>query len=73
MFNGLIKSIGQSVIQDLVTASAVYLGAHGVITNNQTQDYEGAAFFLAMLAFNAALQHIQTSSPATPAIKGPTP
>lgn len=79
MFNGIVKTIGQSVIQDLCVSAGAVLTAHGFLASSQSQEFEGSAFFLAMLAFNAVLQHLQTATPeasqsstASTNPKGPT-
>lgn len=72
MFNGIVKTIGQSVIQDLCVSAGAILTARGFLVSSQAQEFEGSAFFFAMLAFNAVLQHIQSSTASTN-LKGPTP
>lgn len=51
--NEILKAIAPRIVQDLITASATYLTAHGIITGSQTQDFIGAAFFLGMLIVNS--------------------
>lgn len=60
MFSGLEKSVAQSVIQDLATAGAAWLGLHGFLGAGDTQGFIGSVCFLGMLAVNAYLQHTQT-------------
>lgn len=47
-----IKTLAPRLVQDLVTALAGYLAAHGYITADQTQSLIGAAFFIVMLIVN---------------------
>lgn len=55
----MLKSIVQSLVQDAATAAAGYFSAHGFITADQTQGLIGSVVFLAMLIFNAVMQHKQ--------------
>lgn len=64
MFNSLVKSVSQSVVQDVATSAAAYFAAHGWITADQTQGFVGSVFFLGMLAVNAYFQHTQTKPQA---------
>jgi hypothetical protein len=60
MFNGLLKNIAQSILQDGATSFAAWLAVHGYATNADEQGVIGSVVFLGMLAVNAYLQHFQT-------------
>lgn len=60
----MLKSIIQSVVQDVATAGAAALAAHGWITSSDQQGLIGSVVFLVMLGVNAYLQHSQTAPTA---------
>lgn len=57
----MLKAFAQSIVQDLVTAGAGLLTAHGWLAANQDQQFIGSAFFIVMLIVNAVLQHSQSN------------
>lgn len=47
----LIKSVAEAWFRHAVSGAGVWLAAHGLITNDQTSQFTGAAVFIAGLAW----------------------
>lgn len=61
----ILKAFAPRAVQDLITAFAGYLAAHGFLTaGSQEQGFIGSAFFLAMLIINYAISHSRQANAA---------
>lgn len=74
MFSTLLRSIGQSLLQDGALTLVGIFTAHGWMTADQTTGFVGSVVFLGMLALNAFLQNkvATTAPPGTEAINTTT-
>ena len=61
----ILKAFAPRAVQDLITAFAGYLAAHGFLTaGSQEKGFIGSAFFLSMLIVNYAISHSRKANAA---------